>query len=57
MMDKILECENSIRDSENTCKQRIQTEEARDNDIDVAQQQKSKLDSDLSLILKDIGSG
>ena len=56
MMDKILECENSIRDSENTCKQRIQTEEARDNDIDVAQQQKSKLDSDLSLILKDIGS-
>ena len=56
MMDNILECENNIRDSENTCKQRIQSEEARDNDIDVAQQQKSKLDSDLSLILKDIGS-
>ncbi|CAK9827391.1 Structural maintenance of chromosomes protein 5 [Anthophora retusa] len=56
MMDDILECEDNIRECENTCKQRIQTEEARDHDIDLAQQQKNKLDNDLLLMLKDIGS-
>ncbi|KOC65567.1 Structural maintenance of chromosomes protein 5 [Habropoda laboriosa] len=56
MMDDILECENNIRESENGCKQRIQIEEARDHDIDLAQQQKNKLDNDLLLMLKDIGS-
>lgn len=57
MIDNILECDNNIRDRENACKQRIQMEEARDHDIDVAEQQKSKLDTDLLLMLKDIGSG
>mgnify|MGYP004575459485 CR=1 FL=1 len=57
MMDNILDCDNNIRDCENTCKQRIHMEEVRDYDIDVAQQQKSKLDTDLLLMLKDIGSG
>ncbi|CAL7950406.1 unnamed protein product [Xylocopa violacea] len=56
MMDDILECENKIRFCENECKQRIETEKARDHDIEVAQQQKNKLDNDLSLMLKDIGS-
>ncbi|CAK9812836.1 Structural maintenance of chromosomes protein 5 [Anthophora plagiata] len=56
MMDDILECEDNIRECENACKQRIQTEEARDHDIDLAQQQKNKLDNDLLLMLKDIGS-
>ncbi|XP_076169145.1 structural maintenance of chromosomes 5 isoform X2 [Ptiloglossa arizonensis] len=55
ILDEILDCENIIRDCENTCKQRIQTEEARDHDIDVAEQQKHKLENDLSLTLKDIG--
>ncbi|XP_053989694.1 LOW QUALITY PROTEIN: structural maintenance of chromosomes protein 5 [Hylaeus volcanicus] len=54
MMDDILDCENNIKECENTCKQRIQTEEARDHDINVAEQQKNKLDNDLSAILKDI---
>lgn len=57
MMDDILECENTIKASETKCKQRIQTEEARDHDIDVAQQQKDKLSNDLTLIMNDIGSG
>ncbi|XP_043507403.1 structural maintenance of chromosomes protein 5 isoform X1 [Frieseomelitta varia] len=56
MIDNILDCDSNIRDRENTCKQRIQMEEARDHDIDVAEQQKSKLDTDLLLMLKDIGS-
>ncbi|KAG9429029.1 structural maintenance of chromosomes protein 5 [Apis mellifera carnica] len=56
MMDDILDCDNNIKDCENTCKHRIQMEEARDHDIDIAQQQKSKLDNDLLLMLKDIGS-
>ncbi|XP_076229234.1 structural maintenance of chromosomes 5 isoform X2 [Nomia melanderi] len=56
MMDDILECENAINASEAKCKQRIQAEEARDHDIEVAQQQKDKLSSDLTLILNDIGS-
>ncbi|XP_076240283.1 structural maintenance of chromosomes 5 isoform X2 [Calliopsis andreniformis] len=56
MLDDILDCENNIRECENTCKQRIQTEEARDNDIAVARQQKSKFDNDLALILRDTGS-
>lgn len=57
MMDDILDCDNNIKDCENTCKHRIQMEETRDHDIDIAQQQKSKLDNDLLLMLKDIGSG
>ncbi|XP_015433616.1 PREDICTED: structural maintenance of chromosomes protein 5 [Dufourea novaeangliae] len=56
MMDDVLECENRIKECEISCKQRIQTEEARDHDIEVAQQQKNKLDNDLTLILNDIGS-
>lgn len=57
MLDDILDCENNVRECENTCKHKIRMEEARDNDIDVARQQKSKLDNDLSIILKDIESG
>lgn len=57
MMDDILACENNIRECENTCRQRIQIEEARDNDIEVAQQQKEKLGDDLAVMLGDIGSG
>ncbi|XP_076749456.1 structural maintenance of chromosomes 5 isoform X2 [Xylocopa sonorina] len=56
IMDDILECKNKIRFCENECEQRIETEKARDRDINVAKQQKSKLDNDLSLMLKDIGS-
>nr|XP_003704386.1 PREDICTED: structural maintenance of chromosomes protein 5 [Megachile rotundata] len=56
MLDDILGCENRIKEYENACKQRIQVEEARDSDLDVAKKQKSKLDNDLALILKEIGS-
>ncbi|XP_017753000.1 PREDICTED: structural maintenance of chromosomes protein 5 [Eufriesea mexicana] len=56
LMDDIQDCDNNVRDCENACKQRIQMEKARDHDIDVAQQQKNKLDNDLSVMLKDIGS-
>lgn len=57
MMDDIQDRDNNVRDCENACKQRIQAEKARDHDIDVAQQQKNKLDNDLLVMLKDIGSG
>ncbi|XP_043597499.1 structural maintenance of chromosomes protein 5 [Bombus pyrosoma] len=56
MIDNIVDCENDVKDCENSCKQRIQVEEARDHDIDIAQKQKKKLDNDLLLMLKDIGS-
>ncbi|XP_043259906.1 structural maintenance of chromosomes protein 5 isoform X2 [Colletes gigas] len=56
LLDDILDCENNIRDCGNKCKQRIQIEETRNHDIDVAKLQKYKLDNDLSLMLKDIGS-
>lgn len=49
MLDDILDCENNVRECENTCKHKIRMEEARDNDIDVARQQKSKLDNDRSI--------
>ncbi|XP_076630120.1 structural maintenance of chromosomes 5 isoform X2 [Colletes latitarsis] len=55
LIDDVLDCENNIKDCENKCKQRIQIEEARNHDIDVAKLQKHKLDNDLSLMLKDIG--
>ncbi|XP_078052832.1 structural maintenance of chromosomes 5 [Augochlora pura] len=55
VMDDILKYENRIKDYEVNCRQRIQTEEARDHDIEIEQQQKNKLNSDLVMILKDIG--
>ncbi|XP_076647779.1 structural maintenance of chromosomes 5 [Halictus rubicundus] len=56
MMNIIVEHENKVKECEAICRQRIQTEETRDHDIEVEQQQKNKLDSDLTLILNDIGS-
>lgn len=56
-MSKILQIENEIKDIEDECSRRIQVEQNRDQDIHLAQQQKSKLDNDLSLMIKDIGSG
>ncbi|XP_034178803.2 structural maintenance of chromosomes 5 [Osmia lignaria lignaria] len=56
MLNDILEFENGIKEHETACKHRIQVEEARDHDIDVVKQQKNKLEDDLSLILKGIGS-
>ena len=43
MMDNIVDYENDVKDCENSCKQRIQIEEARDHDIDIAQKQKKNL--------------
>ncbi|XP_035736266.1 structural maintenance of chromosomes protein 5-like [Vespa mandarinia] len=56
VMRKILEIENEIKEIENECSRRIQAEQNRDQDINLAQQQKNKLDNDLSLMIKDIGS-
>lgn len=56
-MTKILQIESEIKDIEDECSRRIQAEQNRDQDIHLAQQQKSKLDNDLSLMIKDIGSG
>lgn len=56
-MTKILQIENEIKEIENECSRKIQAEQNRDQDINLAQQQKSKLDNDLSLMIKDIGSG
>ncbi|RLU20141.1 hypothetical protein DMN91_006747 [Ooceraea biroi] len=56
MMNNILTCENRIKESENTCSRRIQVEQNRDQDINLAQQQKCKLENDLFLMIDDIGS-
>ncbi|KAI4478557.1 hypothetical protein M0804_011880 [Polistes exclamans] len=56
VMTNILKVENEIKESENECSSRIQAEQNRNQDINLAQQQKNKLDNDLSLMIKDIGS-
>lgn len=56
-MDKILNTEGKIKEVEDTCLRRIQAEETRDQDINLLQQKKSKLENDLSLMIKEIGSG
>lgn len=56
LMNEILQCENDVKETENACSRRIQAEKARDQDIYLAQQQKSKLDNDLKLMIKDIDS-
>ncbi|KAI4489641.1 hypothetical protein M0802_010900 [Mischocyttarus mexicanus] len=56
VITKILRDENEITEKENECSRRVQAEQNREQDINLAQQQKSKLDNDLSLIIKDIGS-
>lgn len=56
-MNEILNSENKIKEAENTCSRKIQTEQNRDQDIKLAQQQKSKLENDFSLMIEEIGSG
>lgn len=57
MINEILSYENRIKESENTCSRRIQVEENRDQEINLAQQQKSKLENDFSLMINEIGTG
>jgi len=56
-MNEILSSENKIKDVEDTCSRKIQTEQTRDQDINLAQQQKSKLENDFSLTIEEMGSG
>ncbi|XP_015177763.1 PREDICTED: structural maintenance of chromosomes protein 5 [Polistes dominula] len=56
VMNNILQVENEIKEAEEECSRRIQAEQNRDQDINLVQQQKSKLVNDLSLMIKDIGS-
>lgn len=56
-MDKILNTEGKIKEVEDTCLRRIQVEETRDQDINLLQQKKSKLENDLSLMIEKIESG
>ncbi|XP_071557366.1 structural maintenance of chromosomes protein 5 [Temnothorax nylanderi] len=56
IMNDILSCENKIKEVENTCSRKIQAEQTRDQDIKLAQQQKSKLENDFSLMIEEIGS-
>lgn len=57
VINEILSCENRIKESENTCSCRIQAEQNRDRDIKLAQQQKSKLENDFSLMINETGTG
>lgn len=56
LMKDILSYESTLKDCEDTCKHRIECEKARDSDIELARQQKSKLENDLSVIIQDNGS-
>ncbi|KAG7188677.1 hypothetical protein KM043_008299 [Ampulex compressa] len=54
--NEILECENDIKDSEVRCTRKIQAQKNRDQEINLTQQQKSRLDNDLVLLVEEIGS-
>lgn len=56
-MNDIHSCENKIKNANDTCSQRIQTEQTRDQDIKLAQNQKSKLENDFALTIDEVGSG
>lgn len=56
IINEILNCESRIKESENTCSRKIQAEQTRDQDINLAQQQKSKLENDFSLMINEIGT-
>lgn len=57
MIDEVFGCETRIKEAENKCLRKIQMEENRDQEINCAQQQKSKLENDLSLAINKIGLG
>lgn len=57
IMHEIFKCETKIKEAESTSLRKIQAEQTRDQDIKLAQQQKSKLENDFSLTIKEIGSG
>lgn len=56
-MEKILSIQAKIKEAEDICSRRIHTEQTRDQDINHRQQQKCKLENDLSLMINEIGSG
>ncbi|XP_025994604.1 structural maintenance of chromosomes protein 5 [Solenopsis invicta] len=56
LINEILQCENRIKDAENTCSRKIQMEQNRDQEINLAQQQKSKLENDFALTIEEFGS-
>lgn len=56
LMDEILNYESHLKECEDTCRHRVETEKARDSDIELVRQQKSKLENDLSVIIQDNGS-
>ncbi|KAL6263333.1 hypothetical protein P5V15_006130 [Pogonomyrmex californicus] len=56
IMNEILSCENKIKEAENTCSHKIQTEQSRDENVNLAQQQKCKLENDFALMVNEIGS-
>lgn len=56
-MDGILSCESKVKEEEDTCSRKIQAEQTRDQDINLAQQQKCKLENDFALTIDEMGSG
>lgn len=56
VMNQILCSINKIKDAENTCSRNIQAEQTRDQEINLAQQQKCKLENDFSLTVAEMGS-
>lgn len=56
-MNEILNIETKIKDAEDVCSRQIQTEQNRDEEINLLQQKKCKLENDLSLMINEIGTG
>lgn len=57
VVEEIRSHEEKIQDMERSLAHRIQMEVTRDQEIAVAQQQKSKLENDLELITREFGDG
>lgn len=57
IMDEIISYDDKIKDTQDTYSRKIQAEQNRDQDINLAQQQKCKLENDLSRMIDEIGSG
>ncbi|XP_011880783.1 PREDICTED: structural maintenance of chromosomes protein 5 [Vollenhovia emeryi] len=56
ILNDILAYENKIKETEEICSRKIQSEESREQDIKRAEQQKCKLENDFSLTIEEVGS-
>lgn len=57
LLDDAEKYERTIGETESTCERRIRAEQSRDEEINLNEQQKSKLENDLQHMLNEFGNG